>query len=117
LTTDAGESPITNAVRLEPRNPRVKLFEAVVAYGDAGKDVKKKAAATAQLRAVTLMFEQARSGASTIPEWGAAEAYAYLGRALYDQRDVVGAREALERSLLVAPDYAYARRLMGQITK
>jgi hypothetical protein len=117
LTTDAGESQITNAVRLEPKNPRVKLFEAVVAYGDAGKDVKKKMAAIAQLRAVTLMFEQARSGASTIPEWGAAEAYAYLGRALYEQRDVVGAREALERSLLVSPDYAYARRLMGQITK
>ena len=28
------------------------------------------------------------------------------GRALFDQRDVVGAREALERALLIAPDYA-----------
>ena len=51
--------------------------------------------------------------ASTTPEWGAAEAYAFLGRALFDQRDAVGAREALERSLLIAPDYAFARKLMA----
>jgi hypothetical protein len=117
LTTDAGDSEIAAALKLEPRNPRVRLFEAVVAYGDAGKDAARKTAAIAQLRAVTQMFEQLRAGASTIPEWGAAEAYAYLGRALYEQRDVVGAREALERSLLVAPEYAYARKLMGQITR
>ena len=63
------------------------------------------------------MFEAARAGASTTPEWGAADAYAFLGRALYEQRDVVGAREALERALLIAPDYAMARKLMSQITR
>jgi tetratricopeptide (TPR) repeat protein len=105
------------AVKLEPKNPRVRLVEALVLFDDAGKDGVKKTAAIGRLRAVTQMFEQARAGASTIPEWGAAEAYAWLGRALYDQRDVVGAREALERSLLIAPDYAFARKLMGQITR
>lgn len=117
LTSDAGSSRIEEAVKLEPKNPRVRLFEAVVAYGDAGKDAQAKAAAVLKLRATTLMFEQARAGASTLPEWGAAEAYAFLGRALYDQRDVVGAREALERALLIAPDYAYVRKLMAQITR
>jgi tetratricopeptide (TPR) repeat protein len=110
-------SRIDEAVLLEPKNPRVRLVEALALFERAGKDATEKAAALAKLRTVTQMFEQARAGASTIPEWGAAEAYAFLGRALYDQRDVVGAREALERSLLVAPDYAFARRLMGQITR
>jgi len=63
------------------------------------------------------MFEAIRARESTTPEWGAAEAYAFLGRALFDQRDVVGAREALERSLLIAPEYAFARQLMAQITR
>ncbi|MBC8027190.1 MAG: hypothetical protein H7Y89_14455 [Steroidobacteraceae bacterium] len=117
LTSDAGESRIAEAARLEPRNARVRLFEALVAYADAGKDISAKAAAIVKLRAVIVMFEQARAAASTTPEWGAAEAYAYLGRALYEQRDIVGAREALERALLVAPEYAYARKLMGQITR
>ena len=104
-------------VKLEPKNPRVRLAEALVAFERAGKDAAAKKAAVEKLRAVTVMFEAARAGAATTPEWGAAEAYAFLGRALYDQRDVVGAREALERALLIAPDYAYAKRLAAQITR
>jgi hypothetical protein len=110
-------SRIDEALKLEPKNPRVKLVEALVAFDRAGKDSAAKNAALQKLRAVTAMFEGARAGASSTPEWGAAEAYAFLGRALFEQRDVVGAREALERSLLVAPDYAFARRLMAQITR
>jgi hypothetical protein len=110
-------SRIEEAIKLEPKNPRVRLVEALVAFERAGKDVAAKSAAIDKLRAVTVMFEAARAGASTMPEWGAAEAYAFLGRALYEQRDVVSAREALERALLIAPDYAYARRLTAQITR
>jgi hypothetical protein len=110
-------SRIDEAVKLEPRNPRVRLVEALVMFERAGKDADRKAAAVKSLRTVTEMFEQARAQVSTSPEWGAAEAYAFLGRALIDQRDAVGAREALERALLFAPDYAFARRLMSQITR
>lgn len=110
-------SRIDEAVRLEPRNPRVRLVEALALFERAGKNAEEKAEALRRLRAVTVMFEEARAQASSTPEWGAAEAYAFLGRALIDQRDVVGAREALERSLLIAPDYAFARRLMSQITR
>lgn len=110
-------SRIDEAVKLAPRNPRVRLVEALAQYERAGKDADAKAAALRNLRNVTQLFEQARAQESTIPEWGAAEAYAFLGRALIDQRDVVGAREALERALLIAPDYAVARKLMAQITR
>jgi hypothetical protein len=110
-------SRIEEAVKLEPKNPRVRLVEALVAFDRADKDAAAKKAAVEKLRAVTVMFEAARAGAATTPEWGTAEAYAFLGRALLDQRDVVGAREALERALLIAPDYAYARRLAAQITR
>lgn len=109
-------SRIDEAVKLEPKNPRVRLVEALAMFERAGKNTDEKAAALTRLRAATAMFEQARAQASTTPEWGAAEAYAFLGRALIDQRDLVGAREALERSLLIAPDFAFARRLMSQIT-
>jgi tetratricopeptide (TPR) repeat protein len=110
-------SRLDEALKLEPRNPRVRLVEALAQFDRAGKDEKEKAAALTKLRTVTQMFEAARAGATSTPEWGAAEAYAFLGRALYDQRDVVGAREALERSLLIAPDYAFPRKLMSQITR
>jgi hypothetical protein len=110
-------SRIEEAVKLEPRNPRVRLVEALAMFERAGKNADERAAALRNLRAVTAMFEQARAQASTTPEWGAAEAYAFLGRALIDQRDALGAREALERSLLIAPEYAFARKLMSQITR
>ena len=70
-------SRIDEAVKLEPKNPRVRLVEALVAFERAGKDATEKAAAVQKLRAVTTMFEAARAGASTTPEWGAAEAYAF----------------------------------------
>jgi tetratricopeptide (TPR) repeat protein len=110
-------SRIDEAVKLEPKNPRVRLVEALAMFDRADDDAVGKAAALKSLRAVTVMFEAARAGASSTPDWGAAEAYAFLGRALYDMRDVVGAREALERALLIAPDYAFARKLMAQITR
>jgi len=110
-------SRIDEAVKIEPKNPRVRLVEALAAFDRAGDDVAARAAAMQKLRNVTDMFEAARAGASSTPEWGAAEAYAFLGRALFDQRDVVAAREALERSLLLAPDYAFPRKLMSQITR
>jgi hypothetical protein len=110
-------SRIDEAVKLEPKNPRVRLVESLAMFDRAGKNADEQAAALKNLRSVTVMFEQARAGASSTPEWGAAEAYAFLGRALLDLHDVVGAREALERSLLIAPDYAFARKLMAQITR
>jgi hypothetical protein len=110
-------SRIEEAIKLEPKNPRVRLVEALVAFDRAGKDVAAKSAAIAKLRNVTAMFESARAGLTEAPEWGMAEGYAFLGRALFEQRDVVGAREALERALLIAPDYAYAKRLTAQITR
>jgi len=110
-------SRVEDAVKLAPKNPRVRLVEALAQYERAGKNADEKAVALKNLRAVTQMFEQARAQASSTPEWGAAEAYAFLGRALIDQRDAVGAREALERALLIAPEYAFARKLMAQITR
>jgi hypothetical protein len=72
-------SRIDEAVKLEPKNPRVRLVEALAAFDRAGKDAAEKNAAVQKLRAVTPMFEAARAGESTTPEWGAAEAYAFLG--------------------------------------
>ncbi len=110
-------SRIDEAVKLEPRNARVRFVEALASYERAGKDAAERAQAVQRLRASTEMFEAARQRASTLPEWGAAEAYAYLGRALLDAGDTLAAREALERALLIAPEYAFARRLMARITR
>ncbi len=100
------------AVKLAPKDPRVLLLEAL-ANGD---DARIDDPALAKLKKATAAFEAERQGLDRTPGWGAAEAYTYLGRGYLDRGDVLAARDALERALLIAPDFAMARRLMSKIT-
>jgi Tfp pilus assembly protein PilF len=61
-------------------------------------------------------LEAERQDVVHVPGWGLAEAYVYLARACLDKGDTVAARDALERALLAAPEFAEARRLMTKIT-
>ncbi len=100
------------AVKLAPKDPRVLLLLAL----ENGEGGKIDAPAIAKLRKAAAAFEVERQGVDRTPGWGAAEAYAYLGRGYLEQGDVLAARDALERALLIAPDFALARRLLLKIT-
>jgi hypothetical protein len=106
---------LERAHALAPKNPRVLLAEALSDYlqGTSGSGNKERA--LTKLRAATAAFEAERAGPEPLPGWGAADAYLYLARDLLDHGDAVGARDALEHALLLAPDYAQARRLMAKI--
>src|SRR5579875_1429665 len=69
-----------------------------------------------ELEQTTAAFELERQDIERVPEWGAAEAYAFLGRAFLEQGQALAARGALEHALLLAPDFALAHRLMARIT-
>ncbi len=100
------------AAKLAPKDPRVLLLQAL----ENGEGGKIDAPAIVKLRKAAAAFEAERQGVDRTPGWGAAEVYAYLGRGYLEQGDVVNARDALERALLIAPDFALARRLMLKIT-
>jgi tetratricopeptide (TPR) repeat protein len=100
------------AVKLAPRDPRVLLLEAM--NRDEGGKLDEQSLAT--LQKATAAFETERQGVDRTPGWGAAEAYTYLGRGYLERGDVLKARDALERALLIAPDFALARRLLTKIT-
>jgi hypothetical protein len=114
----AGHSPrkdLDRALQLAPRNPRVLLFDAESDYPLTGGPAVNPDRALAKLRQAVAAFEAERGGAEPLPGWGAAEAYFLLGRDLLDHGDAVGARDALEHALLLAPEYLRARRLMTKI--
>src|SRR5689334_21204735 len=94
------------AAKLAPKDPRVLLLQAL----ENGEGGKIDAPAIAKLHQAAAAFEVERQGVDHTPGWGAAEAYAYLGRGYLEQGDIVAARDALERALLIAPDFALARR-------
>jgi tetratricopeptide (TPR) repeat protein len=103
---------LERAVKLAPRDPRVLLLEALA----KGEDAKLDDQALATLKKATTAFETERQGVERTPGWGAAEAYTYLGRGYLERGDVLKARDALERALLIAPDFAMAKRLLTKIT-
>jgi tetratricopeptide (TPR) repeat protein len=100
------------AVRLAPKDPRVLMLAAL----ESGDGEKIDEACLAKLKKATVAFEAERQGVDRTPGWGAAEAYTYLGRGYLGRGDVLAARDALERALLIAPDFVTARRLLARIT-
>jgi hypothetical protein len=107
---------LDRALQLAPHDPRVLLIDAMNDYQLAPSAGGNKERALGKLRSAVAAFEVERAGVEPLPGWGAADAYLFLARDLLDHADPVGARDALEHALLLAPQFAQARRLMAKIT-
>ena len=103
---------LKHALELAPRDPRVLLLQALADH-DRRADPARVAR---ELQQATAAFELEREGIERVPGWGAAEAYAFLGRELLEQGQTLAARAALEHALLLVPDFTLAHRLMARIT-
>jgi tetratricopeptide (TPR) repeat protein len=106
---------IDKALEQAPKNPRVLLLDAVGDYDRPPLHGGKERALVKLQKAVDA-FEIERRGVEPVPGWGAADAYAFLARGYLDKGDAIAARGALEHALLIAPEYALARRLLTRIT-
>ena len=94
---------LRTATSLAPANPRVRFIEALCA-GDKS-DPRR-------LRDVVAAFEAAPPRLTGKPDWGHAEALTMLGGSYLTSGDPVAARDALERALVIAPDYREAQELL-----
>lgn len=103
---------LRNARELEPENPRVRLIEAQCML----QEDKDAAGMLVRVQAIVRDFETAPPAAPGQPDWGYAEASLLLGRLLLQQGDRIAARDAVERALVIAPDYRAARELLQQIS-
>jgi len=108
-------SRLTRARELAPQNPRVVLADALGDYWKPRAFGGNKAVAVTKLRAAIELFER-DDEAPGRPRWGLADAWMTLGLHFRNEDDTLAARSALERALLVAPEYAAARRLLAKIT-
>jgi len=106
---------LERARQLSPHDPRVLLVDAMNDYQLPASAGGNKERALPKLRLAVAAFEAERAGLERLPGWGAAEAYLFLARDLLDHADPVAARDALEHALLIAPEFAQARRLMAKI--
>ena len=106
---------LDRARELAPRNPRVLLIDAMNDYELPPARGGNRERALVKLRQAVAAFEAERSDVEHLPGWGASEAWLLLAQSLLDHGDAVAARDALERALLIAPQFAQARRLMAKV--
>lgn len=104
------ERALSRARERDDDNPRIGLVEAWVLQAHAGTDAARRAAVTAKLAAVVEAFD---GWAPSIddPEWGHAEALTALAADALQRGQERGARDLVERALLLAPDYRAALEL------
>lgn len=100
---------------LAPGNPRVLLTAGILGALKAGRSPAERHAARASVARAAELFDRVVASAPGTPTWGGAEAWLFVGRGLEDDGDLVGARSAYERALLIAPDFAIARRHLARL--
>jgi tetratricopeptide (TPR) repeat protein len=102
------------AFKLAPKNPRVLYLSSIDALARAPGSPESNLAFE-QLELSAQLFEQSSATTIDSPSWGHAEAYLELGRQLESRGDVLGARNWIEKALIVAPDYKAARRQLATL--
>jgi hypothetical protein len=106
---------LSAAAKLAPRNPRVVYLEAIDALGRAKPGTEESKKADEELQHAVQLFEQSSATSIDVPGWGHAEAYLDFGRHLQSRGDVLGARNWIEQSLIVAPNYKAAQRQLAAL--
>ena len=90
-----------------PDNPRVKFLRAFMSFYRPGATREGKDAALVSWREAAAAFPE--KPPSQEPEWGRAEAWAWLGGTLLGDGKPAEAREALQRALADRKDFWWAR--------
>lgn len=107
----SADDHLEKAAKADPKNLQVKFVSAwVKAHRDsADPDVD------AALKQVVADFADS-AGRLQDTGWGYAEALYLLGKSALAHHDMLAARNALERALVIAPDYVAAQILMKQLS-
>jgi hypothetical protein len=114
FTGSRSRGQMQKAAQLAPKDPRVRLLAAQLAYS-AAKSTRERGQLLAAFQSAVDAFEEERQGLERIPGWGAAEAWQGLAQVYLDRGDAIAARSALEHALLLMPDYKSAHRLLNHI--
>lgn len=105
------------AAKLNPRNPRVILAGAVGLYFRPAAFGGDRVAAAPLFRQAAAAFDAIDAPRPGEPTWGAAETWLFVGRGYEEAGDVLAARDAYEKALLIAPEFARARARLAALTR
>ncbi len=98
---------LDRAALLDPENPRLKLVQAQASLGRKALAEELPPPAVALAQAID-GFQRFHDASVLTPDWGEAEAHVIRGRLALAAGDRLGARDAAEQALGIAPDYTAA---------
>jgi hypothetical protein len=102
---------LRTALSLAPKNPRVRFLAALCAAPGQGD------AHVLRWREVVDTFDGAPKPRNAVVDWGHAEALTLLAEVLLSAQQSVSARDAVERALVIAPDYEHAQAVLKTIAE
>jgi len=108
---------IAAALRLAPRNPRVLYLAAMDGFARSKAGSAEHDRAFAELERAVQLFDQSSSTGIDAPSWGHAQAYLELGIQLQSRGDLLGARNSIEKALIVAPDFKAAQKQLANLAR
>jgi tetratricopeptide (TPR) repeat protein len=111
------EDRLNAALTLAPRNPRAVFLSSMYGLAYAKPGTAQLQHAFAQLQLAVELFDASSATSIDTPGWGHADAYLALGRELQARGDQLGARNWIEKSLIVAPDYKAAQRQLALLVR
>jgi tetratricopeptide (TPR) repeat protein len=117
LLRSHAEERLKSAFELAPRNPRVLYLVATDELSRSKPNSAESQRAFATLTEAAQLFEQSSATRADVPGWGHAEAYLALGRELAARGDLLGARNWIEKALIVAPDYKAAQKQLALLVQ
>ena len=105
---DWGDEAVDAAQALDGSNPRFLLLKGIDLFHRPERFGGGAERAEAWFRSAAGFFD-AQPADQPWPDWGRAEAHAWLGRTLARLGDEVGARENYEAALAIEPDFSWVR--------
>jgi tetratricopeptide (TPR) repeat protein len=117
LLRSRSDDRLKAALALQPRNPRAVFLSSMQGLRQAKPGSAERQHAFAQLQLAVQLFDSSSATSIDTPGWGHAEAYLALGQELQARGDLLGARNWIEKSLIVAPDYKAAQRQLALLVR
>jgi hypothetical protein len=117
LLRSRSEERLKSALKQEPRNPRGVFLASTEGLRQGKPGSAEQQHAFAQLLLAVQLFDASSATSIDSPGWGHAEAYLRLGQQLQSRGDQLGARNWIEKALIVAPDYKAAQRQLALLVR
>jgi tetratricopeptide (TPR) repeat protein len=100
---------LDEAQKTDSTCPRSYLVRGIMKYNTPEFFGGSKEDAIKNYKHAIDLYKNANSGDSLKIDWGYAETYAWLGMALKSLKNIDGAREAFNKALEIAPDFAWVK--------